>query len=211
MGSPTIFSGNDTKSLKSNIDLNGNSKILSGTTDPSSVATSAPIGSIYLNSSNGKWYRKTDAGSSTNWTDMTLIRGVTDGSNAAAGFVGEYQESLNTTGANATGSVTWMDATSFSLTAGDWNVSMIISLDPNGSNCTAWAAGIGTASGNSSAGLTVGVNRGDFTTNLAVSISVPDYRVNITGTTTYYAKWTALYSSGTPRFNGCRISARRVR
>lgn len=67
MGSPIIFSGNDAKLLKSNLDFFGQSKILSGTVDPSSVATSAPIGSLYLNSSSGLLYRKTDAGSSTNW------------------------------------------------------------------------------------------------------------------------------------------------
>jgi len=62
-----IFSGNDVKTLKPNIDLFGQGKILSGTIDPSSVATSAPAGSIYLNTSNGNLYRKVDAGSSTNW------------------------------------------------------------------------------------------------------------------------------------------------
>lgn len=63
-----IFSGNDVKALKSNLDLNGQAKVMSGTVDPTSVATSAPVGSIYLNTSNGNTYRKLDAGSSTNWS-----------------------------------------------------------------------------------------------------------------------------------------------
>lgn len=63
----TIFSGSDIKTLKSNIDLNGNSKIMSGSVNPKSSATSAPIGTIYLNSSTGISYRKLDAGSTTNW------------------------------------------------------------------------------------------------------------------------------------------------
>ncbi len=67
MGSPILFAGNTAKLLKSTLDFNGQAQILSGTTDPSSVATSAPIGSIYLNSSNANLYRKTDSGSSTNW------------------------------------------------------------------------------------------------------------------------------------------------
>ncbi len=62
-----IFSGSDVKTLKSNIDLNGNAKILSGSVDPTSSSTSAPKGSIYLNTSTGLLYRKTDAGASTNW------------------------------------------------------------------------------------------------------------------------------------------------
>lgn len=63
-----IFSGNDVKALKSNLDLNGQAKVLSGTVDPTASATSAPIGSIYLNTSNGNTYRKLDSGSSTNWS-----------------------------------------------------------------------------------------------------------------------------------------------
>lgn len=70
MGAPVIWSGNDAKSLKSIIDINGNAKILSGTVDPSSSATSAPVGSLYLNSSTGLLYRKTDAGSTTNWAQL---------------------------------------------------------------------------------------------------------------------------------------------
>jgi hypothetical protein len=65
--SAVIFSGSDVKTLKSNIDLNGNSKVMSGTVDPTSSATSAPIGSLYLNTTTGNHYRKLDSGSSTNW------------------------------------------------------------------------------------------------------------------------------------------------
>lgn len=72
MGSAVIFSGSDVKALKSNLDLNGNAKILSGSVDPSSVATTAPIGSVYLNSTNGNLYKKQDAGSSTNWVKLSV-------------------------------------------------------------------------------------------------------------------------------------------
>lgn len=76
MGNVCIFSGNNAKFLKQNLDLNGQVSILSGTTDPSAVATSAPVGSLYLNTSSGTLYRKTDSGLSTNWvvntTDVTL-------------------------------------------------------------------------------------------------------------------------------------------
>lgn len=66
-GAAVVFSGNDVKTLKSIIDINGNAKILSGSVNPSSSATSAPRGSIYLNTSTNALYVKTDAGSSTNW------------------------------------------------------------------------------------------------------------------------------------------------
>lgn len=65
-----IFSGSDVKTLKSNIDLFGNAKILSGSVDPTVTATSAPVGSLYLSTSTGKTYRKTDSGSSTNWNPL---------------------------------------------------------------------------------------------------------------------------------------------
>ena len=63
-----IFSGNDVKTLKSNIDINSNAKVLTGDSDdPTSVAKDAPIGSLYIKSDDGVHYRKLDAGSSTNW------------------------------------------------------------------------------------------------------------------------------------------------
>ncbi len=65
-----VFSGSDVKILKDNLDMNGKGKILSGTTDPTSVAVSAPIGALYIHTSNGNLYRKLDAGSSTNWVQV---------------------------------------------------------------------------------------------------------------------------------------------
>lgn len=64
----TIFSGSNVKTLKSTIDINGGAQVLSSATDPTSVAVSAPIGSLLLNTTNGSIYSKLDAGSSTNWT-----------------------------------------------------------------------------------------------------------------------------------------------
>lgn len=96
MGMPIIFSGNDAKTLKSNIDLNGNSKVMSGTVDPSSTATSANKGSLYLNTSNGNVYRKTDNGSSTNWTALS------SGGGGSAGDITETSFSISESASNAT-------------------------------------------------------------------------------------------------------------
>lgn len=70
-----IFSGADVKTLKPNIDLFGQSKILSGNANPQSTATSAPIGSLYLNTVTGDIYKKIDSGSSTNWTKLGSDQG----------------------------------------------------------------------------------------------------------------------------------------
>lgn len=72
-----IFSGNDVKTLKKNIDMFGFAKLLSGTVDPSASATSANKGSLYLNTSTGLLYKKSDNGSSTNW-DVMVGRNTTD-------------------------------------------------------------------------------------------------------------------------------------
>jgi hypothetical protein len=69
-GSPTIFSGDDTLSLKPSIDLFYNSKIISGALDPSSVAVDANPGSIYLSTGSASVYLKQDSGSTTNWIDI---------------------------------------------------------------------------------------------------------------------------------------------
>lgn len=62
-----IFSGNDVKALKANIDLNGVAKILTTTVDPSSSGLTANIGSIALRTTTGVAYLKTGAGN-TAWT-----------------------------------------------------------------------------------------------------------------------------------------------
>lgn len=70
--SAAIFSGSTVKILKSILDINGNAQVLSGTVNPSSVATSAPKGSLYLNTSTAVIYRKNDNGLSTNWIDIAV-------------------------------------------------------------------------------------------------------------------------------------------
>jgi hypothetical protein len=67
----TIFNGPRVKALKKIFGLNGGVDIISSTTDPTSVAVSASIGSLLLNESNGSAYLKQDAGSSTNWSQLT--------------------------------------------------------------------------------------------------------------------------------------------
>lgn len=77
MGSPLLWFGSSAKFLKGILDINGSAQIHSGAVDPTSVATSAPKGSLYLNTSTGLTYRKTDAGSSTNWTALGTATVIT--------------------------------------------------------------------------------------------------------------------------------------
>lgn len=71
MGSPAIFNGNFVKFLKQNQNLNDIVYQLNGSADPTSSAQDAPKGSIYQSTSTGLIYRKTDAGSSTNWVALS--------------------------------------------------------------------------------------------------------------------------------------------
>lgn len=101
-GAAVIFSGNDVKTLKSNIDLNGNAKLLSGTVDPTSSATSAPKGSLYLNTSTGLLYVKNDAGSTTNWSPVRAgtVAVTSGGTGLTSASIGDmwYGSAANTHG-----------------------------------------------------------------------------------------------------------------
>ena len=92
-GSPAIFEGNLVLLLENGIDLNRNAYILSGSTDPTLTSTLAPKGSVYLDTSNGNFYVKQDAGSSTNWINaLTSSSGWAlagnAGTNPAVNFIG---------------------------------------------------------------------------------------------------------------------------
>lgn len=143
----------------------------------------------------------------------TAIKGTATNDNAAAGFVGEYVQS--TVSAQSVGtSNQYEDVTSISLTAGDWDISAFIQFDANGASVTNNTFGVSTTSGNSSAGLTGGVNSGIFINPTAassiISWAIPSIRVSLSGTTTHYMKLYKLYSVATPRVSA-RLSARRVR
>jgi hypothetical protein len=92
--SATIFSnsGTEVKTLKDILSLNDAVKIITGTTDPTSVAVSAPKGSLYLNTSNGNIYKKQDAGSSTNWVRLST------GGEAGINYITNSDAEQNTTG-----------------------------------------------------------------------------------------------------------------
>lgn len=156
-----------------------------------------------------------------NFSNGAVIQGITDASSAALGVVGEYLEStvISATNTGATGA--YFDATSLSLTAGDWDVTGIIYYTRNSATMSSLdtICGISTTSGNSASGLVAGVNvieQNHGPTNPPSAwgqwaLSIPNYRVNIASTTTYYLKGLiAAFSVGTPQYT-CRLSARRVR
>ena len=81
--SATIFNvaSNLVKALKPNLSLNDVITFLTGTIDPTAVATSANPGSLFHNTVTGDVYRKIDSGSTTNWQKLA------SGSNAGVNYV----------------------------------------------------------------------------------------------------------------------------
>lgn len=99
--------------FKSGINLNDQAYILSGTVNPSSSATDAPRGSIYLRDDAATTiYLKTDTGSSTNWEAVVsgpIVNADIDGSAAIAGSKLQAASSSNvgTVSYEASSTGTW--------------------------------------------------------------------------------------------------------
>lgn len=146
------------------------------------------------------------------------IQGTNTNDSAGAGKVGERISSSVSTATNVGSTGTFFDATSISLTAGDWEVTGMIHYTANGAGITAVAAqcGLSTTSGNSSSGLTIGVNTSAVngsvpTTFTSFSLPLPSQRISISATTTHYLKGEFnSFSTGSPQYT-CYLSARRVR
>lgn len=152
--------------------------------------------------------------SSIKWRDLYIrgIVGTTTNDNAQTGSVGEIISSTVAGGTNFATSGTYTDATSISLTAGDWSITVMVHGSANTTTVGQFNAGITVNSGNTSAGLTVGVNNlyQVFTALNNSSVCIADYRVSLSGTTTHYLKLQGSWTGTTPNY-GASIKAIRVR
>jgi hypothetical protein len=167
------------------------------------------------NGSSGQVLTSAGSTSAPTWSRVSAIAGVTTNSNATAGDVGEYVESKSPTFTNFPASTTLGDAGSISLTAGDWEVNLLVVGNANSSTNVFFNIGISQTSGNSSTGLLSGdnlasCNFNNATNSASIGASIPGYRVSLASTTTIYAKVSASYSVGTPQY-AYKLSARRVR
>jgi hypothetical protein len=134
------------------------------------------------------------------------IVGTTTNNNANAGSVGEYA-SNSTTGTSLT-TDTQTNATSVSLTAGDWDVDAVVQFTPSVSSLSNIQVGISTTSATLGA---LGTRAILGITNGAVNaVTTPTVRISLSATTTVYAVGFASFASGTTTIDGF-IRARRVR
>lgn len=160
------------------------------------------------------WGQSFTAGNIT-FSPTTLgLVGTTTNDNVSGGNVGEYVETYNVPANNFPASGAFGDGTSIVLTAGDWDLSAVISATLT-VNTTEMQFGISTTSGNSGTGLQIGNNSlyvtvptGTASGNTGGNLAT--YRRSLSGTTTLYLKVKATYTSTAPTY-GCRLSARRVR
>lgn len=145
--------------------------------------------------------------------DTTQTIGVTNGLNAAAGFVGEYITATAAAAAVSLTSPTASNVTSIILTPGDWEVGGVVNYTPTGTtSITVLAQGASSATGAlgaqdsfslwATAANVVGVN---IVTNL-----IPGVRFNVTVATTVFLVAKATFSASTLSAGGT-IWALRIR
>jgi hypothetical protein len=176
----------------------------------------------------------TSNGSTPTW--RTGIVGVTDGSNASSGYVGEWIASNVASGSaiTLTTSGTVYSITSITLGAGDWNVSASVNihLPTPGVTMTTTRGGISTANNALTvpSTSTTGVASNSYdtfasliSTSGSTSISTTlglggdlllatkTSRVNLSGSVTLYLVATAQFTGGTAPTAYGTIEARRVR
>lgn len=156
------------------------------------------------------------------------IVGTTTNDNAAAGSVGEtITQSRVQSAATAltTATVANVTATALTLTAGDWDISAMVGfLYGTGTNVTVLRSGISLTSATNPAADTFGVpTSGEVRlshANVTVGtvrttggydvFGIPQYRVSISGSTTFYLICLATFTVSTCSAFGS-ITARRVR
>jgi hypothetical protein len=139
--------------------------------------------------------------------------GTVAGGNAAAGQVGEYLTASNT--ATSLTTAVAANATSLSLTAGDWEIESVITYVPTGStNITQLFAGASSTSaafgGFGSYSKTTYAAAGVVTGNTGITVASPVVRISISATTTVYAVASANFTASTMTCDGF-LRARRIR
>lgn len=139
------------------------------------------------------------------------VKGIVDGSNAPAGYIGEYHQVIfGPIGFSA--SNTWSDLASMTLAPGDWDLSCMFMGDTAGASVTSWQVAITKYPGNDGTDVVLGSTGQELSSPTAGGRSNASVyiRANLTTPTTYYAKFWGTYTGGTPQGRG-KLYARRPR
>jgi len=144
-------------------------------------------------------------GSVLTTTGQLIGNGTTTNDNASAGQVGEYIES--TVGPYTVTTAT-SNPTSLSLTAGDWDVTVVTNGGGATAASTASRIGINTTAGTMGTQATDHIGFANDTVN-GMCAGMFTKRISLSATTTVYAS--AKTDAGTNAFQFCVLSARRRR
>ena len=136
--------------------------------------------------------------------------GITNGSNASPGVIGEVQQgSLANTGSLTNSAL--FAVTSVSLTAGDWDVYGTVSYVPaSGTSTTALNAGISTSNAAISTGGSAVNAYYTAAAGFGFTVACAPCRINVNATTQVFLMANAAFSGGTCNVGG-EIWARRAR
>ncbi len=143
------------------------------------------------------------------------IIGVTDGSGASPGQVGEEVRATSS-GTSFGASGVWTNIASIVLTAGDWDVTGLCDFQAGGSGSAYLSMGcaVSVNSGNTTTDQHLGDNQMQAVPPIIGvadnSAYIPTYQINVSATTTVYLKGLFNYTSSAGNMTG-RISARRMR
>jgi len=174
---------------------------INASTSSGLVATPDNSGSIALQSNGATITTISSTGTSS--------LGVSNGSSAATGQIGEFVSSLVTGVSCGSNSASTSNLTSITLTAGDWDISSVVNLYGSGA-ATIFANYIALTNNANTSAATRGLNliwgAGNSTYGLGCA-TIPRYRVSISSTTTYYLQ---TYGNSGDTYDGY-ISARRIR
>lgn len=210
----SFFNGNFLKVLPTKgIELKDGTKIITGTGSPEGVET-APVGSVYVDTTNGIIYSKISGTGNTGWSATASLTTMADGTAAAPGlpFASDTDTGFFRPGANELGFATGgaerfrilstgqIQAVYESTVGTDYNTTL-----HNGYLCRAWVNfnGTGTvairASGNVSS--ITDNNTGDYTVNFAVALPDANYAVGGMGTNSnnLSSHFQFIADSATPR------------
>ena len=147
------------------------------------------------------------------FSGQLIGKGTTTNDSAAAGYIGEYIESVIATPGVSPTSGNPIDVGSISLTAGDWDVSGLVVTSGSAvlTQVFAWvSATSATLPSPLSAGGFAAVNTPTAVATGTGSLVTGVARFSLSGTTTVYLSTRATYTSTTPLTFGV-IRARRVR
>lgn len=143
-------------------------------------------------------------------TGGVRIQGVTDGSVAAAGYVGETM-SATFSAVNITTSNVAQSLASITLTPGDWDVTgYVMYTVGTGATMTIWLAGLNTVTNALPSVGNYFQSGGSLTATGGASAPTPVSRQNVTTNTTVFMVGQAVFSGGAVTATGF-LRARRMR